>query len=255
MNLYDYDFHFAGGSVLNNLCTQSVYAKVIVFKVPQLETIIISTLKDYNINPTKDGIAFERFCTVPPNQETTPDADYLNVYETVRHLHQGKVGGFNVLFRGETDAISNSSIAEIKMSCTNNNRIKTIIQMINNGASKVCYGVRYITGGQRTLRRRPKEPNVTIGKVIVMSLSSLVKSCSWMDERYKTVDLNKTADILPIKLELIKRKMQMKDIEAGKAYEISFGDIENNFDGSGYAMKHIMSLDYPNNAIIAKLLD
>ena len=130
----DIQFVF-GGSVLNAIKAGDTRNKYVAMKIPTTQTILVTKVKGYEVNPSQKGYQFERLMTGRQAKET----------DTYSHMQLLQLNGKNVLFIAETDGVdSQKKAVEIKLGqysgCSSSFAIHTILQMISNGSNTLVYG-------------------------------------------------------------------------------------------------------------------
>lgn len=142
----DINFVF-GGSTLEMLARCDDSDPYMVIRIPGTsKTILVSKNKDYVKNLSDVGFQFERLMTGRAMDAASSD------WSTVEHLHVMNVGTFRVLFHAETDAVvteetdssdnDNDVPVEIKASNPRYWGTKVMFQMISNGSTKLCHGIK-----------------------------------------------------------------------------------------------------------------
>ena len=170
INFDTIDFYF-GWSVLDMLAHKDdSNGPHIVTTIPEKHTIIVANRKPYNQNLSDIGYQFERLVT---GKDMKARFSCINIIE---HLHVMKIGDYNVLFCAETDAVDeNDRPVEVKTTNPRHWRTRVIFQMISNGSSSLCHGLRI----ERDLQG-----------VEMHSLSSVAEQISLQQHDIRTLEQN-----------------------------------------------------------------
>lgn len=131
------DFVF-GGSTLEMLATCDASDPYMVTIIPDTRAIFVVKTKEYIQDLSQPGFQFERLMTGRPMA-----GHDTNSITSTDHLHLMNVGKHRVLFRAEADATNESGTpVEIKASNPRYWGTKVMFQMISNGSTKLCHGVK-----------------------------------------------------------------------------------------------------------------
>jgi hypothetical protein len=189
----DIDFAF-GGSTLEMLATFDANDPFMVTFLPGTKTIVIVKCKDYIKNLSDIGFQFERLMT------GTSMAHVGLVSSNVEHLHVMNVGTYRVFFRAETDAMQGEGPVEIKASNPRYWGSKVLFQMISNGSTTLCHGMK----GRGSL----------IG-VELQTLEQVARTALGGGRRAQVLEDNILRGMDSI-------KSQMKDASAGDVFKVHF---------------------------------
>lgn len=194
VNWRDIDFAL-GGSTLEMLANRDASDPYLATIVPGTETIMVVKRKSYFHDRSQVGFQFERLVTGQA-MDTTHSA-----WEFTEHLHVMKVGEYRVLFRAEADAMKQpgSALVEVKASNPQYWGTKVMFQMISNGSTDLCHGVK----GRGKLR-----------KINMLSLSN-VTADALRKHNVRTLETNILDGMNSL-------KDQMKNARANEVFRVSF---------------------------------
>ena len=106
--------------------------------IPGFNTILVVRTKEYIQDLSQFGFQFERLVT--GRLMEGKDTDTIS---SVDHMHLMSVGKYRVFFCAETDATDEEGACiEIKASNPRYWGTKVMFQMISNGSTKLCHGVK-----------------------------------------------------------------------------------------------------------------
>ena len=217
------------------LASDEKQTNVYLYKMPSTEMIIIRAVKSaYSLNPTKDGFQFERFLTEGPHE------DYRTTYNTIRHLRQGQIGKFNVLYRAEVDAVSpleDNAIAEIKKSCLKKQFFPNFLQMLTNGSSHLFHGHGH---------RHDNKKQIT--RIEFKNLVQLFNGCDKISNRQDKIDMVKR-----ITEKLQKIVDLMKEKEEGKTFHVYYEN--NETDVCKFKLSGPYNHYFPPSEVIEELME
>ena len=136
VDIQSVDFCF-GGSTLDMLVTKGAQGRnnstFIATRVPGTKCIFVSNKSSHTKDLSNIGFQFERLVTGGRMKDVSD-------IKTAEHIHIMKVGGRQVLFRAEVDAIDDNNIpVEIKVS-PKTWTTSVMLQMISSGSVILCKG-------------------------------------------------------------------------------------------------------------------
>ena len=116
------------------LASQDTDSRFIATRVPGTECILVVKSKVYTNNVSGIAFQFKRYVT-------DHDMSYNPSCEQVEHIHVGKVGGNNVLFHADVDAIDSDG-TPVKARVFDRRFMGTsaMFQMISSGSALLCHG-------------------------------------------------------------------------------------------------------------------
>lgn len=197
VNMKSMDFAF-GGSTLQMLANKDVSDPFCVTKIPGTNVIMIVKSKQYEENYADVGFQFERFVVGKAMPTNTKSISFTE------HVHVMKVGGFNVLFRAETDALDDvGDPVEITFSNPRYWETKKMFQMISSGSTKLCAGV--------------KERGVNVTRVDLQPLSKVARD-GMRNFNIRTLEENILNGMRTLTSEIDEKS----DDNEGQVYRISF---------------------------------